>query len=503
MNPCASSLQQPSKYQKAIYKAFQLTRRNLSISAVAGAGKTTVLLELLKWVPEGERSLFLAFNNSIVNELRERNTRRDAAIMTLHSCGWRALLCRYGGRVRMNPNKGIAKTEQAIKALRADERKRGYYFYIVPQILDLMRCNLCSNDEESIAQLLLHYDINADPTDIKVARRAFEYMVADKSQFDFMDMIYVPITDSSVRLQKYDVVFCDESQDFSIAQQEFIKATLTRRGRLITVGDPHQAIYGFAGADARSYERLGSLCGASVKMPLSVSYRCARKIIAEAQKIVPAIMAAPDAEEGAVWDDGSLTELREGDWILCRNLRPLVSAWLWLTKNRVRSVIRGRDIGAGIVALIEKTGARSLEGLKRGLATEEGKLLTRLKARGVRRPAAHPKMELFTQRQEVILALAEEVDDVEELIKLVDSIFSDDTSKREIVLSTIHKSKGLENDRVFFLIPELIPSRFATMDWQLEQEQNLRYVATTRARRELIYVHSKQFLEDLQSKVTL
>ena len=498
------TIQQPSKYQKAIYKVFQLTRRNISISAVAGAGKTTVLLELLKYVPEGERSLFLAFNNSIVDELRTRNTRRDATIMTIHSCGWQAILRRYGGHVRMNPNKGIAKTEQAIRALGADERKRGYYFYIVPQILDLMRCNLCPNDEESITRLLLHYDINADPTDIKVARRAFEYMTADRSQFDFMDMIYVPVTDASVRLQKYDIVFCDESQDFSIAQQEFIKSTLSRRGRLITVGDPHQAIYGFAGADADSYERLSTLCGASVKMPLSVSYRCARKIIAEAQKIVPEIMPAPDAEEGAVWDDGSLTELREGDWILCKNLRPLVATWLWLTKNKIKSVIRGRDIGAGIINLIEKTGARSsLEGLRRGLATEEGKLLARLKARGVRHPAVHPKMELFTQRQEVILTLAEEVNNVEELIKLVNSIFSDNTAKKEIILSTIHKSKGLENDRVFFLIPELIPSRFATMDWQLEQEENLRYVATTRARRELIYVHSRQFLEDLKNKVIL
>ena len=67
----------PSKYQKAIYKAFQLTNRDLNISAVAGSGKTTVLLELFNYVPAGHSSLFLAFNNSIVDELRDRNKRTD------------------------------------------------------------------------------------------------------------------------------------------------------------------------------------------------------------------------------------------------------------------------------------------------------------------------------------------------------------------------------------------------------------------------------------------
>ena len=53
------------------------------------------------------------------------------------------------------------------------------------------------------------------------------------------------------------------------------------------------------------------------------------------------------------------------------------------------------------------------------------------------------------------------------------------------------------------MLPELIPSKFATMDWQFEQEENLRYVAITRARKELIYVHSNQFLEDIRNRVTI
>lgn len=489
-----------SKYQRAIYRAFQLTNKDISISAVAGSGKTTTLLELLKYVPEGKTSLFLAFNNSIVTELQDRNTRADARIMTIHSCGWHAILCRYGGKVKMNPNKALAKTEKVIKALAVPESKRGYYFYVIPKILDLMRCNLCRNDEGSINELLLHYDINAEAEDVKIAQKAFEYMVADKSQFDFTDMIYVPVTDPSVRLQKYDYVFCDESQDFSLCQQAFIKSTINRRGRLVTVGDRNQAIYGFAGADANSYDRLCNLReGGTIKMPLSVSYRCARRIVLEAQKVVPEIQPYASAQEGAVWDDGSLTEIQRGDWILCRNLKPLVQTYLWLMKNKVKSKIRGKDIGEGIVSLIVKTGAKTIPDLYSALSHEENKLLEKLQRRGVRHPAYHPKMEILLQRIDVIKCLGDEVNSVAELKTMIEGIFSDDT--RGIVLSTIHKSKGLENDRVFFLLPELLPSRFATMDWQLEQEENLRYVAITRAKKELVYVHTRQFVDDLRNKV--
>lgn len=78
----------PSKYQIAIYKAFKETEDNLNISAVAGSGKTTVLLELLKFIPKNKTALFLAFNNSIVDELKDRIERRDGIdIMTIHSYG--------------------------------------------------------------------------------------------------------------------------------------------------------------------------------------------------------------------------------------------------------------------------------------------------------------------------------------------------------------------------------------------------------------------------------
>lgn len=490
----------PSKYQQAIFKAFQLTKKDINISAVAGSGKTTVLLELLKYVPDGATSLFLAFNNSIVDELKDRNTRRDAEIMTIHSCGWRSILCRYGSKAKLNANKSIAKTEKILKEKNIEEKQKGWFFYVIPKMIDLLRCNLLENKKESFEWIAERYDLNISEIEINVAIETFKLMQKDKSQFDFMDMIYQPVVDSSIRFRKFDYVMCDESQDFSVCQHEFIKRCLNRKGRLITVGDRRQAIYGFAGADAESYDKLAEINGKAIKLPLSVSYRCAKAIVEEAQKIVPEISYAPHAIEGEV-RDGSLLELDYGDWILCRNLKPLVQAYLWLMKNKIKSKIRGKEIGEGILALITKAGGKTIDGLLKNLDLEKEKLFNKLKQRGVKKPSLHPKMEVLLQKIEVIECLCEEVDSVKELRILISNIFSDEV--KGILLSTIHKAKGLENDKIFFLAPELIPSKFVTQPWQYEQEQNLKYVAITRAKTSLVYVWGNVFTNDIKQKIKL
>jgi len=54
----------------------------------------------------------------------------------------------------------------------------------------------------------------------------------------------------------------------------------------------------------------------------------------------------------------------------------------------------------------------------------------------------------------------------------------------------VHKAKGLEWLRVFILDRDRMPSRWARRDWQVQQEENLIYVAYTRAKEELYFLPS-------------
>jgi len=79
-------------------------------------------------------------------------------------------------------------------------------------------------------------------------------------------------------------------------------------------------------------------------------------------------------------------------------------------------------------------------------------------------------------------------DGIDHVVAAIKGIFEDNVTGM-LVLSTIHKSKGREWDTVFWLDRDgTLPSKYARQKWQLQQEDNLCYVAATRAKQCLIEV---------------
>lgn len=76
---------------------------------------------------------------------------------------------------------------------------------------------------------------------------------------------------------------------------------------------------------------------------------------------------------------------------------------------------------------------------------------------------------------------------VESIKPTIDSIFTDAEKLDAVILSTVHKAKGLEAPRVFIL------------DLCQMEEMNLRYVAVTRAQHHLEYCDYEGCGEDKNS----
>jgi superfamily I DNA/RNA helicase len=57
-----------------------------------------------------------------------------------------------------------------------------------------------------------------------------------------------------------------------------------------------------------------------------------------------------------------------------------------------------------------------------------------------------------------------------------------------VTFSSVHRAKGLEADNVFIIKPSSMPSPRAKKQWEQVQEQNIRYVAFTRAKDTLYMV---------------
>ena len=184
--------------------------------------------------------------------------------------------------------------------------------------------------------------------------------------------------------------------------------------------------------------------------------------------------------------------MEEGDFVLCRNNRPLISAYFQLIQRGLKCTIRGKDIEQGLVNLIIKSKNKSTEaGLKR-LNDDLIVKAMRLKDKGFSKPQNNPAYAMMLEKVKTIKMIIDfkKFGMMDQVIKFIEGIFSDD--REGVQLMTIHKSKGLESKKVFlieiFEEKRLIPSEYAKQKWELVQEQNLLFVAITRAKEELIYL---------------
>ena len=94
---------------------------------------------------------------------------------------------------------------------------------------------------------------------------------------------------------------------------------------------------------------------------------------------------------------------------------------------------------------------------------------------------------------ECILAIGEDKPNLKDVIAHIDTLFTNENTQNAVVFSTAHKSKGLQANRVVILLPTKLPMVWRDqLDWEYEQEMNLRYVALTRAKKELVFVNLEQ-----------
>jgi len=481
----------PTPEQERIFLFVKKRPENILIKAYAGAGKTTTIVEAVKLLPKDKNIMFLAFNKHIQEELKTKLP-EYVRCYTTYGLGMSALKRKYGDSIKFDEFKLDKIIQKKAKSWNLedemDEEEIFIYLNNVKKLANLCRLSLTLKPEY-VPYVADRYDINLNKSvDFKRVLKVLDASTTDRKTFDYTDMIYLPAVDNSIWFFPQDYVFVDEVQDLNRCQIRIIEKVLKHNrttkkleGRLISVGDFFQGIYGFTAADEKSFEWFEKFPNTKV-LPLSVSFRCSQAVIRRAQEIVPDIKALPDAPEGLVRDGNVLEEAQSGDFVLCRTTMPLVKLFFEFLTQHKKAIIKGSDIGVHLIELIGKI--NNIDKLKSFWEGELAKYRKDLKKEGVLNPNEHSGYSTLEDKVMTLLFMARISNSIPDLKSNIRMIFTDEI--QGICLSTVHKIKGLEANRVFIVRPDLLPLP-NVRSWQAIQEKNLEYVAITRSKLELIY----------------
>lgn len=540
--------------QQNIIEAVQQANTHIIINAVAGAGKTTTLIEALKTVGTQDSVLFCAFNVSIRKEIDQRVrafNKGNIDVKNIHQLGLELIQNHSSGRLTIQStkyiqifNEWIATVGKSLwetfvlytKEVLKENAKELYKLFqkIILDAVDKVRLNLVKKEFTKFVQLNEHYgcvDKNKfehqyerllqlifESTYQLIERGTYAYQ--ENNLIDFVDMLYLPMILDFKSLHQYDRVFVDECQDLSKAQLGIVLKFTTDATKIVAVGDPYQSIYGFTGADSSAFDNFKAILTPHVEWPLTASFRCPKQIT-DAAKEIRSDITSGTTRNGSIETISKqemIDKIAAGDMMICRWKEPLIEMVYFLVGNHKKVTIDMEEINEVVYQLTALftsmeletklsdellSSAFSNEIVKRNLKRTRLQLPEHLSYEG--KSAALEKIEEVLESKMSFVRFLyykfQHLDiNLKQLCLRSKELFKE--SKEAIRLATIHKAKGLEADRVFILKYDEMPMKYPNQkEWEYLQEQNLKYVGITRAKQSLYIVTEEQEKTEVKGSI--
>lgn len=490
----------PSPYQEKIFDFIVHGNGNAVISAKAGSGKTSTCVTAIKLIKPKNKVMFLAFNKSIAEELSQKlKDYPNVEVRTSHSLGFAIIRKNVEGEVELDEFKYRRYVKSNITELTTIDvtlTKNQLYNYIesICALVDFARFNLAQTAEE-VKSLAVKYDVPIFFDECDVVIKVLEWGKTELNSIDYTDMVWLPVELSmNARAFQKDFIFIDECQDQSLMSIELFLKCFKRGTRFIAVGDEKQCINTFCGSSEEAFQYMKDY-PKTIQFDLPICYRCPRTVVELAKTLVPDIKCREDAPKGDIIEKCWTSSLRSGDMVLCRSKAPLLKVYTKLLRKGIQCHIKGQDIGINLKKLIDEVDIEELntnlksDGVFVRLYDNLFEIRNKLmESKGLDYQDA-TLTNYITNMYDMIKALtvlAENYTTKTELLSHIDEIF--DETREGVILSTIHKAKGLEADNVYILCNSSMPSSLAKKDWEKNAEQNLIYVAYTRAKNKLGFI---------------
>lgn len=541
----------PSTYQQDILDFFlNNPQSNMLVNALAGSGKSTTACMLSEHSKTSD--LYIAFNASVVEEFKKKIKNPKTKVMTMHSLAYSIMLYNVEQESKDSGEKpkgfGSQRSKRTVsldnfkphKILDEEITKRyGRYIEFAKRVFlkdnyvnlyNLCRLTLTDmSSNKDVSRLIddhvlfLYYgdegysapDISEITSTLKILDTKSRQQFETQGVIDFTDMLW--ITFNKLKYDNWEVpywalytnIYCDEVQDFSNIQLNFLKFIKRTKGRYVFIGDFHQAIYNFAGANAQAFNQIPKMFAPVKTFDLPICYRCAKSHLSRVNREygIP-ILPCDDAPMGFVKtiDKSKISEYaKAGDMVISRKNKWIAEVVLDLARNGTPIFIEDKEMVGAIKRQIlssKCTSVGTLEKFLQKVISNYNKKLFEIVSKNVREGGheeerleavaeTNSKIDNTSFLLEILEGYLENhasSDSVSKFSTFIDKLLNTTPSPNCVRLCSIHKAKGLEATNVFVLNEAKINYDFRNSKEQNIQEKNLSYIATTRAKEGLYLV---------------
>ena len=498
----------------AQHEAVTSPGRPLRILAPAGSGKTRVLTRRIAYGVatdqlDPDRVLAVTFTRKAAAELRQRlaalGLPGSVAAGTFHSAAWAQLRQWWSDQGVEAPSLLPSRTSFLRRVARAEGIRLGDTGIEIEWACARMIGPARYGAEAARAGRRPV----ASPDQVTELYRSYEAAKRRKRVVDFDDILRMVVHTLETQPDRARVLrwrfrhfFVDEFQDVNPLQFRLLEAWLGDRDDLCVVGDPHQAIYRWNGADAGFLNDFEAVFPGSTTVSLDRNYRSSAGVLAVARAVLP----SPDAPEvmaesgpvPAVWRFATSTDEAEAIAAHLRAERQAGIAWGRhgvLVRTHGQAAVIGEALAAADIPYRIRGTAGSTN------RSEIKEILDRLPAdtplqvalvdwtTDEREGRGGPVLEALARLGGEFRAMQPDAG-MDEFVTWVTAMVPDDRDETDdrVDVATLHAAKGLEWDTVVLagLEEGLVPISHAETGAELSEEQRLLYVGVTRARRMLI-----------------
>lgn len=541
----------PSTYQQDILDFFlNNPQSNMLVNALAGSGKSTTACMLSEHSKTSD--LYIAFNASVVEEFKKKIKNPKTKVMTMHSLAYSIMLYNVEQESKDSGEKpkgfGSQRSKRTVsldnfkphKILDEEITKRyGRYIEFAKRVFlkdnyvnlyNLCRLTLTDmSSNKDVSRLIndhvlfLYYgdegysapDISEITSTLKILDTKSKQQFETQGVIDFTDMLW--ITFNKLKYDNWEVpywalytnIYCDEVQDFSNIQLNFLKFIKRTKGRYVFIGDFHQAIYNFAGANAQAFNQIPKMFAPVETFDLPICYRCAKSHLSRVNREygIP-ILPCDNAPMGFVKtiDKNKISEYaKAGDMVISRKNKWIAEVVLDLARNGTPIFIEDKEMVEAIKRQIlssKCTSVGTLEKFLQKVISNYNKKLFEIVSKNVREGGheeerleavaeTNSKIDNTSFLLEILEGYLENhasSDSISKFSNFIDKLLNTTPSPNCVRLCSIHKAKGLEATNVFVLNEAKINYDFRNSKEQNIQEKNLSYIATTRAKEGLYLV---------------